>query len=47
VTEHKWLAPEQHLWGPWKYKVGLPKPIQYRQCLHPNCTEVEEREAPK
>ena len=46
--EHAWPTdPDQHVWGPWLNKTGLPKPTQYRQCVHPACHATEQREAPK
>jgi hypothetical protein len=46
--DHKWPKDrEDHLWGPWYNKSGLPKPEQYRTCVHPWCTATETREAPK
>jgi hypothetical protein len=26
---------------------GLPKPMQYRKCVHPDCHEVQERPWPQ
>lgn len=43
----EWPKPGEHLWSRWQAKTGLPKPTQYRTCLHPNCKAVEEREWPK
>jgi hypothetical protein len=50
MSKHQWPATWQHLWGPWrqKTKAGTGRPvIQYRTCVHPDCHEFEEREAPK
>lgn len=44
---HFWPGDGEHLWGPWMTRTGLPKPTQYRQCVHPQCSEVDTREAPK
>lgn len=47
MNEHEWPKNGEHLWGPWLYERGLPKPAQYRQCVHPECSAVDRREAPK
>lgn len=45
---HGWPTdPAEHVWTPWMTKTGLPGPTQYRQCVHPNCTTHETREAPR
>lgn len=45
---HQWPSdPEEHVWGPWMAKTGLPKPTQYRTCVHPLCKAVEVREVPR
>ena len=48
MTDHEWpTEPQAHVWGRWLSKTGLPKPTQYRQCVHPDCKAVETREAPR
>lgn len=48
TDDHKWpTVPGEHVWGPWLHKTGLPKPTQYRTCVHPKCKAVETREAPR
>ena len=45
--DHQWPTdPQQHLWGPWHSEKGLPRPTQYRICVHPLCHEVEHQVAP-
>lgn len=45
--DHQWPEDhEEHVWGPWLAERGLPKPTQYRQCVHPACKAVEKRKAP-
>lgn len=46
-AEHAWPPPGQHMWSKWMSKTGLPKPTQYRYCIHPDCTAVEDRDAPQ
>ena len=46
-VEHSWPPPGEHLWTNWQNNTGLPKATQYRVCIHPDCTKVEYREAPK
>jgi len=46
MESHNWPEPGDHLWGPWMARTGLPKPEQYRICVHPECTAVETRKAP-
>lgn len=45
--KHEWPADGGHLWSRWYAKTGLPKPTQYRVCVHPDCNESETREAPR
>lgn len=45
--KHEWPTDGSCVFGPWMAKTGLPKPTQYRVCIHPECHEVETREAPK
>lgn len=45
--QHNWPGPGQHMWSRWQHKTGLPKPTQYRYCIHPDCKVIEERETPK
>lgn len=47
VKKHEWPAEGEHLWGPWMNKRGLPKPTQYRMCVHPECHDAQERKAPQ
>lgn len=48
TPDHAWPTdPTEHVWSPWYIKDGLPKPTQYRTCVHPRCNAVEEREAPR
>lgn len=35
-----------HVVDDWRTKTGLPKPTQYRTCVLPGCTYVENRPAP-
>jgi hypothetical protein len=45
--EHpEWPPQGEHLWGAWMNKTGLPKPVQYRTCVHPACKAVDERKHP-
>jgi hypothetical protein len=44
---HDWPTNDDHVWGPWMSKTGLPKPTDYRTCVHPKCKGVEVREASK
>lgn len=46
-VEHAWPLPGQHLWTKWENATGLPNPTQYRKCIHPDCTKVEYRDAPR
>jgi hypothetical protein len=45
--EHNWPKKDEHLWCEWMALKGLPKPMQYRKCVHPNCHAYEEREWPQ
>jgi hypothetical protein len=46
-TDHAWPTdPRAHVWSPWYPNTGLPKPTQYRTCVHPMCRAVEHQEAP-
>lgn len=48
ATNHAWPTdPAAHVWSPWMSKAGLPRPTQYRVCVHPTCTASETREAPR
>lgn len=48
MTDHAWpTTPGEHVFGPWQNKTGLPKPTQYRVCVHPACPATETREAPR
>lgn len=46
-SKHSWPTYDIHLYGPWMLERGLPKPTQYRVCVHPDCNEIDRREAPK
>lgn len=46
-TVHGWPVDDQCLFGPWMTKTGLPKPTQYRVCVHSKCKKIQTREAPK
>lgn len=43
-TQHEWPADDGHLWGPWMTRTRTE---QYRKCVHPECTAINTREAPK
>lgn len=43
---HAWPMLGQHLWTTWQTKTGMPKATLYRTCLHPDCHEVEVKDAP-
>lgn len=45
-VEHVWPLPGEHLFTVWQTKTGMPKATQYRYCIHPDCTYIEERMAP-
>lgn len=45
---HGWPTdPARHVWTAWMTKTGMPKPTQYRSCIHPHCGATETREAPR
>jgi len=44
---HNWPKNGEHLFGPWMANTGLPRPTQYRKCVHPKCNHFEVRDAPK
>ena len=49
-TDHKWPAPGECLWTPWysdQPQRGIKPATQYRSCLHPACSKVERRVAPR
>lgn len=41
-----WPLPGECLWGPWQTNTPMPKATQYRTCCHPQCVEVQYRDAP-
>lgn len=44
---HNWPTDGSCVWGPWMNhtaREGAKKPTQYRQCVHPECREVQYRE---
>lgn len=48
--DHNWPAnKEDHVFGPWMQQTQREtRPIlQYRICIHPDCTYYETREAPR
>lgn len=45
--KHTWPADGACLFGPWMQKTGLPKPTDYRNCVHPACNQVEYRDGAK
>ena len=40
--DHKWPARDVHVFGPWK---PLNKKQHYRVCVHPDCQEMEIKDA--
>lgn len=46
MSEHKWPAVGEHLFGRWQAEKGLPNAIEYRVCLHPDCRAIERRPVP-
>lgn len=44
---HHWPSPLEHSWSKWQADRPMPNPTQYRSCIHPLCTAVERRPAPK
>lgn len=48
MMDHNWPTdPDEHVWGPWLIKSGMPNAVRYRMCVHPLCTAVETKEVPK
>lgn len=47
VSHAQWPKQGECLFGEWMHKTGLPKPTQYRQCVHPKCNKVEVRDTPR
>lgn len=46
LDDHPWPSSFDHLWGPWQGQTGLPKPTEYRTCVHPDCAAVEYKDTP-
>lgn len=50
--DHQWPKPddpEQHVWSEWLQAARTDAPggaTQYRTCIHPKCSAIENRKAP-
>lgn len=48
VKDHNWPPnQEDHVFNKWQSAKGMPNATQYRSCVHPQCSKVEYRDAPK